>query len=565
MANKPPAQEIHIDTPQRNGTHFPHFLIGIDGPVDVFEPPESYWGTADPVGGDGSTYEITTGLVYSSKEEFATRSWKNPKTGVVHVFHCQYWGNWQFAIDDRNEESNTIKWSYGGFQEARGCDSGREWYVENIFEELDAPGEWFYDKTENKLYLFPNGSNDVPASGFGTRLQQLLSIRGTMDRPVYNVTLTNITFMHTEPTFLEKHEIPSGGDWAIHRSGAVFVEGVDGFTIRQCLFDSPGGNGLVLSNYIRNAIIEENEFRYSGDSSIVLVGSTELIDGTNGNQPRGTKVIGNLVHESGMFGKQTSPYMQALTCQTELTGNVFFNGPRAGININDGFGGGNMLKNNLIFNMVRETADHGSFNSWDRQPYLTTVQDGETPSLTPATSYLTRNFIINNYHSVWPIDHDDGSCYYEDTYNYLIYGGYKNYLGHSKTVMYNTYIYPDARFSVKVNYLHRPYCADHDGATVDVLPSGWGEIWAHNKCLIGNPAIYDLHTCNVTSKDIRDLVPFTYDNTFYVPTKDVYIPCGDVNLTLREYQAMGFDKGSVVHDAVDIATIVEWGRTLLDL
>ena len=31
-------------------------------------------------------------------------------------------------------------------------------------------------------------------------------------------------------------------------------------------------------------------------------------------------------------------------------------------------------------------------------------------------------------------DHDDGSCYYNDTYNVMIYGGYKNYLGHSKIV-----------------------------------------------------------------------------------------------------------------------------------
>ena len=562
---KPPAEEILIDTPQRNGTHFPQFILGVGGPVDVFDPPESYWGTSDPVGGDGSTYTIPTGLVYSSDEEFATRSWQNPKTGVVHAFHCQYWGGWQFAVDNRNERNNTIMWSYGGFQEARGCVNGQEWYVENVFEELDAPGEWFYDETEQKLYLFPNITEDVPTSGFGTALQQLLSIQGTMDYPVYNITIVNITFMHTELTFLESHEVPSGGDWTIHRNGAVFVEGVNGFTIQQCLFDSPGGNGLVLSDFIRNAVIEANEFRYSGDSSIIVVGSSELIDGTDGNQPRGTKVISNLIHESGIFGKQTSPYMQSLACQTELTGNVFFNGPRAGINLNDGFGGGNLLKNNLIFNFVRETADHGAFNSWDRLPYLTKVQDGHTPSLLPATSYITKNFIINNYHSAWPLDHDDGSCYYEDTYNFLVYGGYKNYLGHSKTIMYNTYVYPDAIHSANINYLHRPFCADHDGATLRILPSGWGEIWAYNKCVIGNADIYDFHTCDTDRDDSKGLVPNTHDNTFYTPNKEVYIPCGQVNLTLQEYQAMGFDKGSVVHDIVDTATIIEWGKELLDL
>ena len=29
---------------------------------------------------------------------------------------------------------------------------------ENLLEELDAPGEYFYDKQEKKLYLYPNGT-----------------------------------------------------------------------------------------------------------------------------------------------------------------------------------------------------------------------------------------------------------------------------------------------------------------------------------------------------------------------------------------------------------------------
>ena len=563
---KPPAEEIHIESPQRNGTHFPQFLLGIGGPVDVFNPPESFWGTSHPAGGGGRTYWITTGLVYSDDEDFVNRTWKNPKTGVIHAFHCQYWGNWQFAIDGRDEVTKTIKWSYGGFQEARGCNYGQEWFVENIFEELDAPEEWFYDVASKKLYLYPNITDgNIPSSGFGTRLKRLFDIRGTIDRPVYNITIANVTFMHTEPTFLDSYEVPSAGDWGIHRGGAVFVEGVDGFTIQHCLFDSPGGNGLFLSNYVRNAVIEANEFRYSGDSSIAVVGSTDLIDGTSGNQPRGTKVISNLIHENGIFGKQTSPYMQSLACQTELVGNVIFNGPRAGINFNDGFGGGNFLKNNLIFNMVRETGDHGPVNSWDRQPYLTEVRDGASPSLTPETSYINQNFIINNYHSTWPLDHDDGSCYYEDTYNYLVYGGYKNYLGHSKTVMYNAYIYPDGIHTKKQTYLGNPYCANHDGATVTVLPSGWGEVWANNKCIIGNPDIYGFGTCDVNGDLKKGLVPLTYNNTFYAPNKDIYIRCGDKNLTLTEYQAMGFDKGSVVNDLVDLDTVIEWGKQLLEL
>ena len=72
---------------------------------------------------------------------------------------------------------------------------------------------------------------------------------------------------------------------------------------------------------------------------------------------------------------------------------------------------------------VLETDDHGPINTWDRVPYLTKVNDSKTISLNVKENQIHRNFIINNYRSVWPIDHDNGSCFWNDTYNYLVYGG----------------------------------------------------------------------------------------------------------------------------------------------
>ena len=61
---------------------------------------------------------------------------------------------------------------------------------------------------------------------------------------------------------------------------------------------------------------------------------------------------------------------QAKSCETTFERNILFNGPRAGINLNDGFGGGSKISQNLIFNFCRESGDHGPINSWNRQPYV---------------------------------------------------------------------------------------------------------------------------------------------------------------------------------------------------
>jgi len=345
----------------------------------------------------------------------------------------------------------------------------------------------------------------------------------------------------------------------------VFVEGAKQVLVQNCLFDSPGGNGLFLSNYVRDAVVEGNEFVWVGDNAIVAVGSAELIDGTNGNQPRGTQVLGNLVHEIGIFGKQVCAYVQSVACQTKLAGNVFFNGPRAGINFNDGFGGGNILENNLMFNLVRETGDHGPFNSWDRQPYLTKLANGSA-SLTPAQSYITNNFIISNFHSTWPIDHDDGSCYYTDSYNLLVYGGYKNYLGHSKTATNNLYVYPDASHvdtDMLGAYRTKPYCQNSEGSSLTGLLSGWGELWTNNTCVITSSIIYSNTRCDVTH--LKGLVPFTANNHFYTANGTAIIHCSGTVLTLNDYKKLGYDLGSTVDKLPDDDEVISWAKKLLRL
>jgi len=431
---------------------------------------------------------------------------------------------------------------------------------------LDSPGEWFYDTNRKILYYAQNGTS-LPEEGVAPVLDELITITGTQDQPVINITIANLTFAHTSTTYMSSYEVPSGGDWSVHRGGAMFVEGAKHVLVQNCLFDSPGGNGIFLSNYVRDAVVEGNEFVWVGDNAIVAVGTADLIDGTSGNQPRGTQILGNLVHEIGIYGKQVCAYVQSVACQTKLVGNVFFNGPRAGINFNDGFGGGNILENNLMFNLVRETGDHGPFNSWDRQPYLTKLADGSA-SLTPAQSYITNNFFICNYHSTWPIDHDDGSCYYTDTYNFLVYGGYKNHLGNSKTVTNNLYVYPDAVQGYSDDgkfgkYLYRPFCQNSDGSSITELPSGWDEVWTNNTCVITHSAVYYNDKCNVAH--LKGLVPFTANNHFYTADGTVVITCGKEKLTLAEYQKLGYDIGSVVDKLPSNEQIISWGKQLLDL
>ena len=130
----------------------------------------------------------------------------------------------------------------------------------------------------------------------------------------------------------------------------------------------------------------------------------------------------------------------------------------------------------MSYLLRRETSDHGNFNSWDRLPFLT--DSTGKPSTEVLHTDMSRNFVISNYASTWPIDHDDGSCYYHDTNNFLVWAGAKNFLGMGKVSAENVYVNVESNgFGV---------CAVDDSPwTGEGVPAGkeLPDVYANNTCI----------------------------------------------------------------------------------
>jgi len=67
--------------------------------------------------------------------------------------------------------------------------------------------------------------------------------------------------------------------------------------------------GTRISDYNREAQISANEFRDMGEGAVIMSGSTEWIDGRNGNQPRFNTVSGNYIHNVGVYVLQAPGIM----------------------------------------------------------------------------------------------------------------------------------------------------------------------------------------------------------------------------------------------------------------
>ena len=96
--------------------------------------------------------------------------------------------------------------------------------VENIFEELDAPGEWYYDAKQSILYYYPMPGEEPATLHFeAPQLKHLIEFKGSEQHPVRNIRIEGIELTQTVRTFMEHYEPLLRSDWTIYRGG-LFVK-----------------------------------------------------------------------------------------------------------------------------------------------------------------------------------------------------------------------------------------------------------------------------------------------------------------------------------------------------
>jgi hypothetical protein len=358
----------------------------------------------------------------------------------------------------------------GGWQNNRPNKMHKEYrFVENIFEELDAPEEWWLDKEKRVLYYYPASNVRLSAAVIEvSRLKNSIELLGTADKPVHDIQFRQLDFAHNERTFMDTKEALLRSDWTIYRGGAILLSGTENCSISGCNFSGIGGNAIMVSGYNRNDTIAGCHIWNIGANAVCFVGDPravrspsfgyenyiryEHLDTIPGpltnDYPRQCVVTDNLLHNVGEIEKQATGVEIEISSEITVSHNTIYNTPRAGLNIGDGCFGGHILEYNDVFNTVLETGDHGAFNSWGRDRYWSPDR-GYMDSLVAAHPDLAlldareQTIIRNNRFRCdhgWDIDLDDGSSNYAIYNNVCLNGGLKLREGFHRIVENNIII-----------------------------------------------------------------------------------------------------------------------------
>lgn len=395
--------------------------------------------------------------------------WADPTGGYIHAMHAQRWGGYHYRITGKKPDGAVAY--EGGWQNNRQMGMHKEFrMVENIFEELDAPGEWFHDAKANLLYLQPPAGIDLDSAVVEVvRLRHLVEVRGNPANPARFITLQGFVFRHAARTFMDTREPLLRSDWTIYRGGAVLLSGVRDIQVLDSEFDQVGGNAVFVDRHARRVLVRGCHIHDPGASGVVFVGDPgavrnplfeygrtqdlSKIDRTPGpktdDYPADSAVEDCLIHGVGRVERQAAGVQISMSARIAIRDVSIYDCSRAGINISEGTWGGHLLERLDVFDTVLETHDHGSFNSWGRDRFWTPKHrevsepaikaDPRLPFLDAAETTVIRDSRWRCDHG-WDVDLDDGSSNYDIYNNLMLAGGLKLREGYRRHAWNNIHV-----------------------------------------------------------------------------------------------------------------------------
>lgn len=258
--------------------------------------------------------------------------WSRPEEAEVFIYPRYNWWNNIIKVQSVDESSRTITLSKDCSYAIRPND---RYFVQNLLEELDSPGEWYMNSTNSTLYYWP----PTPLTG------------KTLSAPAIK-TLIRLDPGASEITFRGMSLECCGGT-------AVEMKETTNCLIAGCTLLDIGddaGNGISINGGKNNGAVG-NDISEIGRSGIVIRGGDRIT-----LTPAGNYADNNLIHHTGVYFKQ-GVGVEIAGCGNRASHNLIHDGPRFGIHFT---GNSHVIEYNHLHHLCLETEDTGAMYTGGR-------------------------------------------------------------------------------------------------------------------------------------------------------------------------------------------------------
>lgn len=322
--------------------------------------------------------------------------------------------------------------------------------IYNVFEWLDSPGEFYFDKSSKTLYYYPRTGEDMAnADVEAPTLEQLVDISGTSTtNRVKNINFQGITFAnsdydleevagsHGRSTVQTATAFIAFGDGNWHNStyriidtlqSMIEVTSSESINFYNNVIENSGCNGISMVNDVINCKIIGNYFTNTASSALTIGHPQHVYIGDGGTHekyaPGIEGVCKNITVNNNMFYDIcTAPGFGGINAvcifygdTVHLTQNTFMKTATSAVCLGWGWTNfnasttcrNNKLDNNRLFDTVNRTHDSGALYTLGQQPG-TTVNENYVKGIPSQKDGPTYGLHI-----------DEGSAYMEVNDNVL--------------------------------------------------------------------------------------------------------------------------------------------------
>ena len=295
---------------------------------DAKNPYAGGWSYVDgePIPMYRDTPEETRRLLIMKPEDL--RDWARPTEAEIFVFPRYNWWNNQLRIASIDRNRREIQLAGPASYPIR---PGDRYYINNLFEELDAPGEWYHDAEADTLYFYP------PEEGFHGEV-----VVPTLSRMVH--------------AKLAKHVTLRGFTIECCEGNAVELVDCSDCRITACVIRNAGSSGVSVAGGRRCGVVGNDIYEVGSHGVSLRGGDRDALI------PAEHYAENNYIHHTGVFHKRgVGLAMAGVGCRASH--NLIHDCPRFAVM----YGGNDqVIEWNHFRHVNLETADTGATYSGGR-------------------------------------------------------------------------------------------------------------------------------------------------------------------------------------------------------
>ena len=311
-------------------------------------------------------------------------------------------------------------------------------YIENAYELLDEPGEWYFDKTDKTIYYMPKeGQNMDLAEVIVPSTEQFITVQGDPDRKVKDITFDGLSFEYNtwlypslygwpdqQANFAHNpEETENMHGYSLTPQAAIETRMSKNITFSGCHFQNIGSGAISLLKGSENNVVEKCVFQD-------ISGGGVLIGGVNINDAHPVELDDNATLEEIKEAMQKhadnpeqSPHDERSIVKDNVVTNCYFNRIgteyKGSIAVLAGYTDGTVITHNTIKNVAYSGISVGwGWGFWDQTGRTESTEAGEiTPDYYPVfplgDAAVSRNNIIeyNDVGYCMTKMHDGGGIY----------------------------------------------------------------------------------------------------------------------------------------------------------